>query len=72
MKKFKSTLVVPQLSAISISILVSIARIGESPAPGGVRGFQDGLLGEGGGLAVRLMSGQRMDDKILAGQRQLK
>jgi len=39
---------------------VSGPRKGESLAPGGVRGFQDGQFGEGGGLAVRLMSGQRM------------
>ena len=28
-----------------------------------MRGFQDGLLGEEGGLAVRLMSGQRIDGR---------
>ena len=33
---------------------------GESPAPGEVRGFQDGLLGEGEGPPW-LMSGQRME-----------
>jgi hypothetical protein len=47
------------LIAVSRAMTVC-ARKGESLAPGGVQGFQDGQFGEGGGLAVRLMSGQRM------------
>ncbi len=39
------------------------AKKAKAPHRGGVRGFQDGRFGGGRGLAVRLMSGQRMDGR---------
>ena len=43
---------------------VLLGNKSESTAPGeGVRGFQNGQFGGGRGLAVRLMSGQRMEER---------